>query len=124
MSAPELAGMPPESYQYVEHIKDEIDAYGKNNPQRILIYIHGGLNSPYGSINRAVQLSDGILAADSYPIFINWQSSLMSSYWEHVWYVRQGEHWGYNPISMPSHRSTSARTSCARWPRRRSHTSR
>jgi len=29
----------------------------------------------------------------AYPIFINWQSSLFPSYWDHLVHIRQGENW-------------------------------
>lgn len=87
--------------EYARRIVDELEAYQKaGNRRRILIYIHGGLNSGVGAIKRAAELSDEIEAAGYYPIFVNWNSALLSSYREHVVYIRQGEHWGGNPFSL------------------------
>lgn len=59
----------------------------------VLLFVHGGLNNRRGSFQRAVELlrkSDG--PSDSYyPIFVNWRSALLSSYWDHLSLVRQGE---------------------------------
>ena len=59
----------------------------------VLLFVHGGLNNRRDSFQRAVELlrkSDG--PSDSYyPIFVNWRSALLSSYWDHLSLVRQGE---------------------------------
>jgi pimeloyl-ACP methyl ester carboxylesterase len=62
---------------------------------KILIYIHGGLNTQVGSIERAAALHQEIEAAGFYPIFINWQSSLPTSYFEHLFMTRQGLNWHF-----------------------------
>ena len=82
------------------------DAQEKNlHKVQLLFFVHGGLNTPMGSLERIV--GDGPdskqkektlynLIVDEtpyYPIFINWQSSLRSSYLDHLLYVRQGEKW-------------------------------
>ncbi len=58
---------------------------------RVVIFIHGGLNTQTGSVVRAVELHSEMLADGVYPVFINWQSSLFSSYWDHLFLVRYGE---------------------------------
>ncbi|MDH5667250.1 MAG: hypothetical protein OEY86_04485 [Nitrospira sp.] len=59
---------------------------------RILLFVHGGMNTAKTSIERATQSSKAILDDCTYPIFINWDSSLTSSYIDHLIYLRQGEH--------------------------------
>src|SRR5260370_20042006 len=59
---------------------------GPSGKRRILIFVHGGLNTASASVKRAVDLYSVILTNkdDSYyPIFINWRSGLTSSYFEH-----------------------------------------
>jgi pimeloyl-ACP methyl ester carboxylesterase len=57
---------------------------------RIMIFIHGGLNSYSSSVERAISLTDSMSKDKVYPIFIIWNSEGLSSYWEHIWKVRQG----------------------------------
>src|SRR5215831_11413587 len=47
--------------------------------KRILLFVHGGLNTAQASIGRAADYSDLIAQDGTYPIFINWDSSLTSS---------------------------------------------
>lgn len=65
-----------------------------DEPRRVLLFIHGGLNTLVGATRRADRTRDEILAQGDWPIFINWQSSLLSSYGDHLFFVRQGEDWG------------------------------
>jgi hypothetical protein len=57
---------------------------------RILFFFHGGLNTRNASRMRAVALAPLIVAAGYYPIFVNWDSSLVSSYKDHVTSVYKG----------------------------------
>jgi len=66
------------------------DEHGK---RRILMFFHGGLNTQTGTVERAVKLQEAIAREGYYPVFINWQSSLFSSYGDHLVNVRQGESW-------------------------------
>ncbi len=58
--------------------------------KRILLYVHGGLNTAQASIERVVEYSAKIQEDGTYPIFINWDSSLTSSYRDHLVLLRQG----------------------------------
>jgi len=74
----------------------------RNNRKQLLIYIHGGLNTQVGTVERAVELMDAIPKTEYYPIFINWQSSLFSSYADHLVHIRQGESWdGLGLLTTP-----------------------
>ncbi|NOS81094.1 MAG: hypothetical protein HOP32_05870 [Nitrospira sp.] len=69
---------------------------------KILIFLHGGLNTQTGSVERAAELCKRIADEGSYPIFINWQSSLFPSYGNHLLHIRQGEDWRGGPLSKIS----------------------
>ncbi|BFU90881.1 MAG: hypothetical protein NTAFB01_20680 [Nitrospira sp.] len=63
---------------------------GPGGKKRILLYVHGGMNTARSSIERATKYSNEILTSGTYPIFINWDSSLTSSYLDHLLSLRQG----------------------------------
>jgi len=70
--------------------------------RRLLIFVHGGLNSYNQSLDRVNDLTRKISAAGYYPLFVNWDSGFKSSYLEHLFLVRQGEVdpvWG--PVTFP-----------------------
>jgi pimeloyl-ACP methyl ester carboxylesterase len=67
-------------------------------PRGIVVYIHGGLNTQRGTLERAKRLSPQIARGGYYPIFLNWQSSLVSGYFlEHLLFYRRGKEvaWGF-----------------------------
>ena len=97
---------------YPEMKRDRYDAYLTNlfeamkreapvvgGKKRLLIFIHGGLNTQVGTIERAADLHQSIEAAGYFPIFVNWQSSLVSSYLDHLLYIRKGQDMG--ALGMP-----------------------
>lgn len=61
------------------------------DPKKIMIFVHGGLNTQLHTIKRAEQLYNKIARAGYYPLFINWRASFTASYLEQLWYIRQGE---------------------------------
>ena len=75
------------------------DAPVVGSKRRLLIFIHGGLNTQVGTIERAADLHKSIKEAGYFPIFVNWQSSLFSSYLDHLLYIRQGQDLGV--LGMP-----------------------
>lgn len=65
----------------------------KINQKKLLVFIHGGLNQRENSNERASKLANrtkGETQGEYYPIFVNWNSALFSSYGEHLTSVRQG----------------------------------
>ena len=62
--------------------------------RRVLIFIHGGMNTQVQTVQRAADLHQFIKDAGYFPIFLNWQSSLATSYKDHLLHRRQGEYWG------------------------------
>jgi alpha/beta hydrolase family protein len=92
----------PETYdQYIQRILDGIEAHRSTQDDKhvkILFFIHGGLNTRVGSLQRAAEQIAAIAAPEEkngnpamYPIFINWQSSLVASYRDHLLHVTKGQ---------------------------------
>ncbi|MBK6938944.1 MAG: hypothetical protein IPH13_01885 [Planctomycetes bacterium] len=85
--------------EFKHHVGDVFDSvateFTTNGPKDLFVFIHGGLNTQSGSIERARELRPLMLGDGYYPIFINWQSSLISSYFEHLFFVRQGRDEGW-----------------------------
>jgi pimeloyl-ACP methyl ester carboxylesterase len=71
-------------------IDSAVDGVKAKKFDRIVLFIHGGLNTFSSSIGRAIDLTDSMEKESCYPIFIIWKSEPFSTYWEHLWKVRQG----------------------------------
>ena len=92
--------MPADDYdRYLENLFKHITAKPlQGGTRKILFYVHGGLNTQVNTLERVVQpvgsdntkLYEAILNGGYYPIFVNWKSSLWSSYFEHLFSIRQG----------------------------------
>lgn len=83
-------------------IATDTNCLAPDGTRQILIFVHGGLNSFNQSLQRVDELTNHIAANHYYPLFVNWDSGFKSSYWEHLFWVRQGEEepfWG--PITSP-----------------------
>jgi pimeloyl-ACP methyl ester carboxylesterase len=82
---------------YYAKSRQYLDDIFNNNPvlnqhSNITIFIHGGLNEPDASVNRADLLADPILSdtnVSTYPIFVCWNSSLISA-WGEQYYTHRG----------------------------------
>lgn len=59
--------------------------------RRLLVFVHGGLNTQKATVERVVALTGSITEAKYHPLFVNWRSSLISSYFDHAFFIRQGE---------------------------------
>jgi hypothetical protein len=107
-----MANYPPlQREDFRKHVRNIIelaktDTMRKNLKKvQLLFFVHGGLNTQVGSLERIVgegpdskqkeRTLYNLITEETpyYPIFINWQSSLRSSYFDHLLYVRQGEKW-------------------------------
>ena len=107
--------------EYAAHVERVVmglrDHVERTGSRKVLVFIHGGLNEQPETIRRAVDLSDEILADDVYPIFVNWQSNLVSSYFAHLLFVRQGRDWGgWGVILAPFYLATDLARSVFRFP--------
>lgn len=58
--------------------------------RKVLVFVHGGLNSPADSLMAADNEIERIMDAGYYPIFLNWDSDLLDTYREHATSVTQG----------------------------------
>jgi hypothetical protein len=63
-----------------------------NGRKRIVIFVHGGLNSPADAMERAEETFQKMRDDGIYPIYINWNSDPFSTYGEHLVWVRQGRY--------------------------------
>ena len=85
--------------------------------KRLLIFIHGGLNTQIGAIQRVVEREDRngtargtdtplyneIAQAGYYPLFINWRASFTSNYVDGITLIRQGEKQPWlGPVTVPA----------------------
>lgn len=78
---------------------------GATNKKQIMIFVHGGLNSLGSGLDRAPlvgEIKNNTSAKQYFPIFIDWDSGLMSSYGEHLVIIRQGKQEPlYGPMTAP-----------------------
>jgi hypothetical protein len=123
------------------HTDKVIDKMKAFKTKKVLIFIHGGLNTQMDSVERLVQdprtgeicnEDDSSLKKDQspcqnrvemikeagyFPLFINWRSSLINSYKESLLFLRQGKSepvWG--PITFPFILAYDVGKSLLRWP--------
>lgn len=75
----------------IDGIFAEMEGFCKNlRPCQILFYVHGGMNTQTGTVNRAAETFELIQQSEVYPVFLNWNSSFPSSWWDHLAKVRKG----------------------------------
>ena len=93
---------PREYQEHIDKILEGIKHWGpdRDGKRKILFFVHGGMNTQVGSLQRLIdpfeqeKTRPALMKYEGYyPIFINWKSSLWSSYFEHLWEIRQGERW-------------------------------
>lgn len=61
----------------------------------MVLYIHGGLNTPIAADKRAMRLVDRMKDNGVHPVFVHWRSGLLTTYLEHTLHHRQGEYWPF-----------------------------
>ena len=86
----------PNDYQTVlseEEYQKHLNAVLTTDKNKIIIYIHGGLNTPQSTNTRISQLFKLIDADGYHPIFISWRSGFVTTYLDHLFTQRQGEDW-------------------------------
>ncbi len=57
---------------------------------RLVFYIHGGMNNIHGAVAKAARLHETMLKDRVYPIFICWDSHPLTTYADHLVWVRFG----------------------------------
>lgn len=91
---------------YIQNMMQEIEKHRrKYGSVKVLFFFHGGLNSRREAIKRAAEHITKMAhdEPDLYPIFVNWQTSLYSSYWDHLWWVHKGHQtprWSAFPLAV------------------------
>jgi hypothetical protein len=90
--------------RYVHGIMEGIRTHRDSGHPDVMIRIHGGLNALRGSPTTSARM-DAAIRDDSskhiYPLFINWDSGILESYAEHLFYVRQGRRQSLDLIGAP-----------------------
>ncbi len=110
--------------RYVHDIMAGIraDSARRGKAPRLLLRIHGGLNSLDESLDATVKMTKSIMAdsaTDYYPLFINWESGLMSAYGEHLFSLRGGKSYGHKslaPLAFPFYLAADLGAGIARAP--------
>jgi hypothetical protein len=70
------------------------DSASHRRAPRLLLRIHGGMNTLNGSLDASVRMEHQIRADSAtgyYPLFINWESGLTTSYLDHLLHIRRGQ---------------------------------
>jgi len=105
---------PPDSDGIFENYQRLYRA-GKVN--RVVFYIHGGMNNVRGAGQKACELVHAMLADGIYPICIVWNSNLIDTYGEHLYAIRDGlrdDKWGL--ATLPAQLVADIGTAAARAP--------
>lgn len=68
---------------------------GPGARRELLIHIHGGMNAAQDSLSSAQAALDRMEADPQapHPIFLTWPSGALSTYWDHLIAIRQGQRW-------------------------------
>jgi hypothetical protein len=82
----------PAPDQFNEILKNMRTCLAGKTDARVIVYVHGGLNSPSDAIEVAKEHLKDITTQDPncYPVFVIWDSGLFDTYREHLFDVRQG----------------------------------
>ena len=82
--------------EYERYLKQLFAELEKHPPdpamgkRKVMIFVHGGLNSARDSLERAGKLRTQMQNDGYYPIFVVWDSSLFSTFIDSLFLVRQG----------------------------------
>lgn len=80
-------------HDHVDKVLNHIEELQKNQqkPMDLMIFVHGGLNTLEASIERVREQYQPILKDNVYPVFINWRSGPFTSYYDHLFRIRDGQ---------------------------------
>jgi hypothetical protein len=90
--------------RYIHRIMDGIRSHRDSGFPDVMIRIHGGLNSLRAAPATTARMNEAIRADTSkhiYPLFINWDSGIIESYGEHLFFVRQGQRRPLDLVGAP-----------------------
>ncbi|HSN65186.1 MAG TPA: hypothetical protein VLS94_01040 [Fusibacter sp.] len=97
-----------ECEKYLDNIIRGIKNFKRDNKDvEVLFFVHGGLNNPKESLERAKQIykdmqKDNQKEHPIYPIFVIWDSRGWSTYQDHLLRIRQGEESEYKAFTLLS----------------------
>lgn len=82
----------PEALAHIGRILDHIDETADQSEalKRVVLFVHGGLNTHEGGLARAAERYRQALDAGAYPVFVNWKSGGFTAYAGHLFDVRDG----------------------------------
>lgn len=127
-----IAQARPDSFVYRDVVVSNMIHRASASGKRVVLFVHGGLNNLDEAIGRAEEMlgsqldTNGNLVGDTYPIFVCWPSALGSSYWQHLWKVRNGvdihrdqtaTSYAWSTLTLPIYLTTDLLTSAVRMPR-------
>ncbi len=81
-----------------KHIDRMLSAFEASGKKRLLIFIHGGMNSLENSLRRVTKQYPEILGDPNdpddgyFPVFLVWRSGIVASYFEQLCCIRGGQH--------------------------------
>jgi hypothetical protein len=82
--------------EYAAYLDSMVDAIDRSKASQVLIYVHGGMNDLAETPEKSWKLFSAMgLAQDTtttFPIFVDWESGLRSSYVQHLSRIRQGRY--------------------------------
>ena len=64
--------------------------FRESGKTRMLVFVHGGLNNQQQGMSHFWDDYENILSGNYYPVFVVWPSGWGSTYFEHLFLVRQG----------------------------------
>ncbi len=114
-------GGDPRQFFYRDVVVPNMLKRARESGKPIVIFAHGGLNYRDTAIGHAWTFGHG-MEQEVYPIFICWDSSFSSSYWQHLWGVRNGvnianDNSTWARVTGPVYFATDIATSLTRLPR-------
>ena len=77
----------------IQEWRSHLGADSTDKPARVVVFIHGGMN-PYSASEtrlRDTNFMNSLAGSNCYPVFVVWNSGPFSSYFQHLWSIRQGE---------------------------------
>ena len=113
--------------RYLHAMMDSIraDSARRHAAPKVLVRVHGGLNTLNGSLAATVAMTrriDADTASGFYPIFVNWESGLLSAYGEHAVALRRGHRSSFHgleildPVATPLYVVADVGSAVARLP--------
>ncbi|MEE8506918.1 MAG: hypothetical protein V3S40_11955, partial [Kiloniellales bacterium] len=102
-------GDAPEGRDFETQIRKVLEAHSRfrrrpeadGQPNRLLIYVNGGLNSIETSVERAREQVPCMARAGYFPVFLVWRSSFTDAYWEQISRVRNGRVYPGTRLTTP-----------------------